>query len=171
MPTLVSRAEALEAIAAERGDTGCLMCALVDRAIGAVYAVYEDDDVLVMLPRYVRCWGTMMVIPKKHVTHYAEIETAVWSQANALALQAARAVEQVFSPLRCYIASVGSNVGVHDLTQSSKHLHLHVIPVREADTRPADVFSWSDGITIAEPAEWEALRDTYRRAWASLDAA
>ena len=167
MPRLIPREDALAAIEREGGRPPCLMCAITARAVGPVYAIHEDDEALVFLPRYVRAWGTLMIIPKPHATTYAAIDPALWTRANALALAAARVVETVHNPARCYIASIGSNTGTQELLQSSKHLHLHVIPVADPSTRPADIFSWADGVWVAEPAEWEQLQADYRAAWDS----
>lgn len=163
MPRLITRAEALARIREEGGFPECLMCAIAAREVGPVYAVHEDERMLVMLPRYVRRWGHMMVMPKAHVVAYGEIDPAQWLEASRLALVAARVIERVQRPRRCYVASTGSSAG--ELTQTSRHLHLHVIPLYEPDDKPSDIFSWSEGVYVAEPPEWEALRDAYREAW------
>ena len=64
MPTLISRADALERIRAARGQAPCLMCAIVARNVGAVYALHEDEEQLVSLPVYVRRWGQILVTPR-----------------------------------------------------------------------------------------------------------
>jgi diadenosine tetraphosphate (Ap4A) HIT family hydrolase len=163
MPRLVSRDEALERIRLERGPAPCLMCAIRDRAAGAVYAVHEDVRQLVVLPRYVRRWGQLMVIPKRHTTTFAGVDDDDFAETNRLALRAARAVERVMEPRRCYLASTGSSAG--ELTQSSTHLHVHVIPLLVPDDKPSDIFSWSEGVWIADPDEWEDLRRRYVTAW------
>jgi diadenosine tetraphosphate (Ap4A) HIT family hydrolase len=163
MPITIARAEALERIRRERGDAACLMCAIRDRAAGPVHAIHEDDAHLVILPRYVRRWGQVMVIPKKHTTTFAEVEAAAWSQMNALVLRAARAVENVMQPRRCYLASTGSSAG--ELVQSSTHLHVHVIPLHEPDDKPADIFSWTTGVLVAEEGEWIDLLRRYQAGW------
>lgn len=139
------------------------MCAINARKVGTVYSIYEDDELLVMLPRYVRRWGHVLVTPKPHHTAFSDISPVLWARANALAHNAARMVEQVAQPRRVYVASTGSSAG--ELTQSSMHLHIHVIPLHEPDDRPADVFSWADGIYIGTAAEWEELQARYRAAW------
>lgn len=166
VPRLISRADALASIRREGGRPQCLMCAIRDRAVGPVYAVHEDEHMLVMLPRYVRRWGHLMIMPKAHVVSYSEVDPAVWLEACRLSLHAARVIEQVQAPRRCYVASTGSSAG--ELTQTSQHLHVHVIPLYEPDDKPADIFSWSEGVWVGEPAEWEALRDAYREAWVAL---
>jgi diadenosine tetraphosphate (Ap4A) HIT family hydrolase len=138
------------------------MCAICARAAGPVHPLYENERQLVILPRYVRRWGQVMVIPKAHATTYAEIGEAAWSEASTLALRAARAAESILAPRRCYLASTGSAAG--ELTQSSTHLHIHVIPLYDPDDRPADVFSWASGVYVAENAEWEALRVRFAEA-------
>lgn len=170
MPRLISRAEALDRIRHEGGEPECLMCAIRDRRVGPVHVVYEDDAMLVMLPRYVRRWGHALVVPKVHVVSYDEIELPVWLEANRLALVAARVIEQVQRPRRCYVASTGSSAG-EELIQTSRHLHVHVIPLYDSDDRPADVFSWQAGVYVGEPEEWEVLAASYRAVWAELDAA
>ncbi len=163
MPQLISRDEALARIRAEGASPPCLMCAVRDRQVGPTYAVYEDDEILVLLPRYVRRWGHVVVMPRAHVTTYTGVTPALWSRINADALHAAKMLERIKDPLRIYVTSTGSSAG--ELTQTSMHLHVHVIPLYDRDDRPADVFSWQTGVFVADPDEWEALRDEYARAW------
>ena len=163
MPTLISRDQALEQIRREGGSPPCLMCAIRDRGVGATYAVFEDDDVLVFLPRFVRRWGHMVVMPRQHVVTYRGIEPALWARVNADAHRAARMLERIRTPVRTYITSTGSSAG--ELTQTSMHLHIHVIPLYDNLDRPADVFSWQAGVWVAEHDEWEALRTEYAAEW------
>lgn len=163
MPQLISRDEALARIRAEGQSPPCLMCAVRDRKVGATYAVYEDDDILVLLPRYVRRWGHVVVMPRAHVVTYSGIEPALWARVNAEALHAARMLERIKQPVRVYITSTGSSAG--ELTQTSMHLHVHVIPLFDNEDRPSDVFSWQGGVWVAEHDEWEAMRREYADAW------
>lgn len=168
MPTLISRSQALARIREEGGVPACLMCAIRDRRVGDVHAVLEDGEVLVMLPRYVRRWGHLLVTPNAHVVSFAEVDPALWARTNALAHKAARVIEAVQRPRRVYVASTGSSAG--ELTQSSEHLHVHVIPLYETDDKPSAIFSWQEGVYVAERDEWLRLRDAYLRAWEEDDA-
>jgi diadenosine tetraphosphate (Ap4A) HIT family hydrolase len=163
MPMLIPRSEGLERIARERGAEPCLMCAIVERKVGEVHVLYEDDEQLVSLPRYVRKWGQVTVTPKAHVTQYVDVDLGVWARTNELAHRAARIVEQARRPSRTILASTGSSAG--ELINSSIHLHVHVIPLYDTDDRPADVFSWQQGIFVAEPEEWASLLADYRALW------
>lgn len=69
-------------------------------------------------------------------------------------------------PLRCYVTSTGSAAG--ELTQSSAHMHIHIIPVYDADDRPRDIFSWTAGVYVARSEEWRALQEAYRVRWRAL---
>jgi histidine triad (HIT) family protein len=165
MPTLISRAEALARIQADAGAPVCLMCAICRREAGPVHVIYEDEQQLVMLPIYVRRWGHVMVMPKPHVTDYDGVDPQLWSRTSALAHQAARMVERVQRPRRCYMASTGSSGA--ELPQTSRHLHIHVIPIYEADDRPSSVFSWTEGVYVGTDLEWAELRRAYEREWAA----
>jgi diadenosine tetraphosphate (Ap4A) HIT family hydrolase len=168
MPMLIPRAEALDRIRGEGGSPACLMCAIAERAVGDVQVVFEDAEMLVFLPRYVRCWGHVCIMPRLHVTSFGEVPKALWARTSALGHKTSRVVESLQRPRRCYLASTGSSAG--ELTQSSMHLHLHVIPVHDVEDRPASVFSWQEGVYVAEASEWNELRDSYVRAWALDDA-
>jgi diadenosine tetraphosphate (Ap4A) HIT family hydrolase len=168
MPTLISRDEALATIKEEGGTPECLMCAIRDRKVGATYAVFEDNDILVLLPRYVRRWGHLVVMPRRHMVTYSGITLSLWARVNAEALRAARMLEQIRSPLRIYITSTGSSAG--ELIQTSMHLHVHVIPLYDNHDRPADVFSWQSGVYVGSHQEFEELRQEYATAWATVTA-
>ncbi len=163
MPTLITRAQALVRIEAQAKRPECLMCAICARQAGPVHVLYEDAEQLVSLPVYVRRWGHVMVTPKCHVTRYSEVDPGLWARTSALAHHAARVVERVRRPRRCYMASTGSSGP--ELTQSSRHLHIHIIPLYAADDRPRDVFSWSEGVYVGEPEEWATLLESYREVW------
>lgn len=156
MPQLIPRHEALARIIAEGGSPVCLMCAIRDRKVGDTHVVHEDDDMIVMLPRYVRRWGHVMIMPKLHVTSFTSVDSALFMRMSMLSLHCSRMVERALKPRRVYVASTGSSAG--EITQSSEHLHVHVIPLYEADDKPSSIFSWSEGVYVAERDEWEGLR-------------
>jgi diadenosine tetraphosphate (Ap4A) HIT family hydrolase len=164
MPTLITREQALQRILDEGGTPRCLMCAIAERKVGEVHVVFEDAELLVLLPRYVRRWGHVMVMPREHVTRFDAVDPVLWARCAQLAHQAARLVERVMQPRRCYMASTGSSAG--ELPQTSQHLHIHVIPLYEPDDKPSDIFSWTEGVLVGDAAEWAELLARYREAWA-----
>ena len=50
---------------------------------------------------------------------------------------------------------------------SYAHLHVHVVPVTAADerSRPARVFSWSEGVVVYDDIEAVQLAAELRRKW------
>lgn len=163
MPTLISREEALARIVAEGGRPECLMCAVLEGRVGALHVVHADEAQVVMLPRYVRSWGHVVVVPRAHVTRFGDIDDALWTTLYRTAHRAARMLEALRAPRRVYVTSTGSSTV--ELIQSSRHVHIHVIPVYTEDDRPADLFSWQAGVYVGDDAEWSALRDAYVGWW------
>ncbi|MFO0558736.1 MAG: HIT domain-containing protein [Polyangiales bacterium] len=165
MPTLISKDEALARIVAEGGQPECLMCAVLEGRVGGLYTIFEDDEVALILPRYVRCWGHVAVVPKRHVVTFTECGPELWAHIQVVAYNASRMLEAMRAPKRVYNTSTGSNT--KELTQTSRHIHVHLIPVDTEEDRPSDVFTWAHGIWVAEHDEWIALRDECRRWWSA----
>lgn len=162
MPRWISKDDAIALIQAEGGEPACLMCAIRDARVGPTYTVLEDDALLVVLPRYVRRWGQLLVLPREHVTSFSEVTPELWAHTNAVAHRCARMIERTLSPLRCYVASTGAPSV--ERANTSMHLHVHVVPITDPDDRPRNVFSWDEGVFVAEPEEWAELRARYRAA-------
>jgi histidine triad (HIT) family protein len=165
VPTLITKEEALARIVAEGGRPACLMCAVLEGRVGDLHTVYEDERMVLMLPRYVRAWGHVTVVPREHVTTFSATSEALWTEVYRLAHRAAKMVESLRAPRRVYVTSTGSSTV--ELVQSSRHIHVHVIPVYSEEDRPSAIFSWAEGVYVGEPDEWRALRDEYRAWWAA----
>jgi len=163
MPRLIPRHEALSLIRQQGGNYDCLMCALRDLRFGPNLVLYSDPRALVILPRYVRRWGHILLILRDHVTSFRQVNDDDWAALCALSLRASRAAERALRPRRCYVASTGSSGG--ELTQTSEHLHIHVIPIHDPDDRPASIFSWTEGLWVADDDEWQELLSRLKNAW------
>jgi diadenosine tetraphosphate (Ap4A) HIT family hydrolase len=123
----------------------------------------ETAHSTVVLSAYPRRWGHVLVVLAEHVTTFAALSAAAWADAAAHARVAARVVERVLAPERCYVASLGTAIDGLELT--FPHIHLHVIPVYDPDDRPSTVLSTADGMLAADEDEWEALHAQLRAAW------
>ena len=159
MPSLIPRDEVIRRIREEGGDPPCLMCAVAARRVGDLHVVFEDDEALVFLPRYVRRWGELCVMPKTHVTSFVALEADTWLHWQTLVRRSTRVVERLMQPRRCYVAMTGSAAG--ELTQSSEHLHTHILPISDASDRPSKALSWEEGVLVATREEWLTLRAQY----------
>lgn len=163
MPRLIPKDEAVAQITRELGGRACVMCALAQQA-GPPATIARGQWSKVIASRYPRAWGHLLVVLDAHVTRFSDLSAPQWAEATELARLAARLLERLEEPARCYVASLGA--GRVGIPMSSPHLHLHVIPVDDPDVSPARMLSWDDGVWAAEPQEWEALFERLRHGWA-----
>lgn len=139
------------------------MCGILRGADGPPLVVAERDDAVVVVPRYGVRWGHLLVALRPHITRLSQLPRPAWLNACELAYEAACAAEQVLSPLRCYVASLGTPRD--DLPMTSPHLHLHVVPIYELDDRPGEVLTWRHGVVTGSDEERAELRDALLAAW------
>ena len=160
----IDRPRALAALAAAAPAAACLICQLLRD--GA--PLHRGRAASVLLPRYARAEGHLLVALHRHVTAFTDLDDLEWAEATALALRAARALEAELRPARCYVASLGT--ALPGLPMTSPHLHLHVLPVGDPDARPAQVLSWEGGVLALDDDEHAALLARLRPAWAAAGA-
>jgi diadenosine tetraphosphate (Ap4A) HIT family hydrolase len=156
MPTLISKEEATARIAKGQGEHACALCALCAQP---GYVLAEGPHCITLLPQYARRWGHVMILLREHITTYQKLSVEAWTEANVMALTAAQTIERTLSPLRCYVASLGSAME-HPMT--FPHLHLHVIPVYGTTDTPSTILTTREGVLTAEAHEWEALWEQLR---------
>lgn len=140
----------------------CWMCALV-QADAAATIVNANDQGIVVLNRFARREGHLMVIAREHVEHGHELAWSTYAELQRLVHDASRALHRAFQPARVFTASLGSPL---PLANSFPHFHVHVIPIAEHDdrARPARVFSWTEGVVVYDDAEAAALTQRLRDA-------
>lgn len=150
--TLISRDEAMLGLK----GTDCVVCDLLAGTVAQPLTVAEGDGCVAVIPRYAVRRGHAMVAMARHVEQLSDLTEDEWLTACALARRIAIALQQVMSPLRCYVASLGTpRVG---LPMTSPHIHLHVVPLYHHDDKPSDVFTWEGGVHVASEGEWQKLR-------------
>ncbi len=154
MPERISREAAVASIKLPPGK--CLACELMTGG-GEPLVLWEVPRVVALLPRLGVAWGQVLILPRRHVVRFSELDPETWLEMSSLAQRVARALERRFEPARCYVASLGT--ARSDVPMSCPHLHIHVIPVMDADARPAQVLTWSGGVVRGEAGELETLRD------------
>ena len=167
--TLISKAEAVERLAAFRrelsfaGGGDCVMCALA-RGHARPAPLVETDRAVVVLDRFARRRGHLLVIAREHVEGTREVGWVLYQELARLTFEARRALDRALEPIQIYSATLGAVV---PLPMSFGHLHTHVIPVYESDerARPARVLTWEEGVTVYEDAEAEQLREQILGVW------
>jgi len=165
---LLSKEEALAELSEHRrkllgGEEGCVLCALANG--GAVPApLVETDHAIVLLDRFARRRGHLLVVSKVHVERVSEISPELFCEVQRLVYEAMQALDAALCPVQVFTAVLGATIPV---PMSFAHFHAHVIPVYESDerARPARVLSWSEGVVVYDNAEASALREQILAAW------
>jgi diadenosine tetraphosphate (Ap4A) HIT family hydrolase len=139
---------------------GCRMCALVAEA----EAIATTDHAFAVLDRYASRPGHVLVVLRRHAEGIAALAWDEYAGLQRLAWEMSRAIDAALAPKRIYVAALGSS---EPLITSFPHVHFHLVPLAdggEAD-RPAEVFTWANGIYVFDDdAEERALLATLKAA-------
>ena len=153
------KAEALAAIAAE-ASAGCRMCEFVREQD----PIATTEHAVALLDRYASRPGHVLVVARRHEESVAALAWEEYAAIQKLVWNMCRAMEHAFAPRRIYVAALGSADAIET---SFPHLHIHLVPLAnggEVD-RPANVFTWTNGIYVFESRDEErTMRDQLRRA-------
>lgn len=106
----------------------CLFCKIVRKEIPAAI-VHEDDDVVAFLDTKPVNPGHVLVVPKRHSEDYASTGDKELTAAVLVARNIGRAL---LRGLGVPAFNIGVNNG-QAAGQVINHLHIHVMPRREAD--------------------------------------
>lgn len=136
---------------------GCIFCAIVEGQAPASFA-YRDDRVAAFMTINPVNPGHLMVIPREHHPHLADLDEETGAHLFRVAMRMARAIRA--SGLR----SEGINLYLADgeaASQEVPHLHLHVFP-----RFPGDAFKLEADWDVRPPRETldeaaHAVREAY----------
>lgn len=92
---------------------------IINREIPA-YIVAENDDAIAFLDIHPLTKGHTLVVPKKEVDYFFDLDEDTYIQVNLLAKEVAKALIKVIPCLRIATAVIGLEV---------PHAHLHLIPI------------------------------------------
>jgi diadenosine tetraphosphate (Ap4A) HIT family hydrolase len=164
----LTKEQALEQLARHKRELlrhpdECVMCALAEQRDAAL-VVRREPQGTVVLDRFGNRPGHLLVIARLHVEHATQLAWQEYCALQRLAYEAHQALERVLSPRRVFIAALGSSEA---LPMTFLHFHLHVVPVLEHDlrSRPAQVFSWTEGVVSYEPEQARELVASLQHAW------
>ena len=101
----------------------CLFCSIVDGEMPS-YMIYEDDCFYVMLDRFPKCLGHVLILPKRHAAYVFDLNEQEAQQLIPLTQKITSALREVlnFDGLNL-VQNNGPAAG-----QEVNHFHLHVIP-------------------------------------------
>jgi diadenosine tetraphosphate (Ap4A) HIT family hydrolase len=163
MPYIIQRETAIDKIINTIGDGECLACWILKR--NAKYILHKGAHSTVVLSEFPRTWGQTMIILNNHKVSVSEITKNEWEELTENVRRATIALENKLAPLRCYIASLGAT---ENLPNTCPHIHFNVLPIYNADDKPADIFTWREGLYAAEETEWEALYEQLKQCWKGI---
>jgi len=106
----------------------CLFCAIIDGELPS-YKLYEDEYFYVMLDRFPKCMGHILILPKHHAPHIFTLREEESQRLFPLAQKIAAAMQRTlgFNGLNL-LQNNGEAAG-----QEVNHFHLHLIPRYEGD--------------------------------------
>jgi histidine triad (HIT) family protein len=95
------------------------------------YKIAENELFYAFLDVFPLVHGHTLVVPKKEIDYFFDLEAEALSSILQFAQPIAKAIQEAFSCKRCGIAVIGLEV---------PHAHLHIVPINSADdlnfTRP-----------------------------------
>ncbi len=101
----------------------CLFCKIINKEIPSLI-VYEDANILCIIPKDMEVYGHMLIIPKKHFNDIYDIRNKDLQDIMTVA-------KKLSIGLREKIGATGINI-LHasgkDAGQSIQHFHLHLFP-------------------------------------------
>jgi histidine triad (HIT) family protein len=106
--------------------TGCKFCQIIEGDLAAHF-VLDDDDVVAFLDHRPLFPGHTLVLPRDHIETLADLP------ADRVGLFF-RQVQRVDGAVRAAMEAPGSFVAENNVvSQSVRHLHVHVVPRRPKD--------------------------------------
>lgn len=102
---------------------GCEFCAIANMRLPAE-VIFESTNTLAFFPREPATRGHTLVIPKRHVENFLELDPADVPGLGRAVLLVGRALRAVLSPEGM---NVITSAGIA-ASQSVMHLHVHLVP-------------------------------------------
>ena len=109
------------------------------------YKVAETEDCLAFLDILPLAKGHVLVIPKKEVDFYYDLEDELFQKVNALAKKVSHAIKKVVPCKRIGVSVIGLEV---------PHAHVHLVPINAI----ADLDFTKERVKLT-PEEFQELAD------------
>ena len=114
----------------------CLFCKIIEGSIPS-RTLYEDDIVKVIMDVNPNANGHVLVLPKKHITDFEELDGETIAHIHGVAKDMKKLLYKALNPDGLVLVN---NYGI---TQVIKHYHLHIIPSynKKSNMNVSDVFN------------------------------
>ena len=104
----------------------CVFCKIINKEFSC-YKLYEDDYVLSFLSIEPVSYGHTLIIPKKHILDYEEIDLETLNHINKVGKEIFDKLKDKLKPDSIQLVQNNGNL------QEVKHFHLHLIPFFDND--------------------------------------
>ena len=99
----------------------CIFCKIVKKEASASI-VYEDKDVIAFMDIHPINEGHVLVIPKKHIDHFYELNEKDYLQVMTIVQNLSNKINKTFKPKRIGLVIAGFDVS---------HTHVHIVPMND----------------------------------------
>jgi histidine triad (HIT) family protein len=97
----------------------CIFCKIIRKEIHAEI-IYEDSNVVAFLDAFPCVEGQMLVIPKKHIGYFIDLDDKTYSHLMLVVKKIAKAMHKTFNPIKVGIIIEGLEV---------EHVHVKLFPL------------------------------------------
>ena len=128
----------------------CIFCRIIKRKV-PTQVIYEDDKVIVIPDKYPTTPGQTLIIPKKHVSYFVDVDDETFSHSMNISKKVAKASDTAFNSERTCLLIEGFEV---------PHVHIKLFPTygEGLNIHEAKEASNEELINVAESIK-KALRD------------
>ena len=106
----------------------CIFCKIINSEIPS-YKIYEDELVLAFLDINPKYNGHTLIVPKKHIIDFTEIDDEYLLHINKVA-------KEIVKLLQDKLHATGFCINTNYLdTQDIKHYHLHIVPISKEEKK------------------------------------
>ena len=132
----------------------CVFCKIINNEFPS-YKVYEDEDVLAIIPKDVEVYGHTLVIPKKHFVNLFDIDEETLHKLSSVVKNLSLQYQKTLWATWVNIL----HASWKDAQQSVFHFHFHIFPRFKddgLDTRPKLQHVEDDKDLMLKRLRWEA---------------
>ncbi|HSX40062.1 MAG TPA: HIT family protein [Candidatus Saccharimonadales bacterium] len=102
-------------------DTSCIFCQII-AGNSKSYKVYEDEKCFAFLDIHPINPGHLLLIPKKHVINFYELDDVTYSHLMLIAKKLSDQINKTFKPKKVGLVIAGWDI---------PHAHIHILPTND----------------------------------------
>jgi len=138
----------------------CIFCAALAAGEAEPLLVHVGRQAFVILNKFPYNNGHLMVVPRRHTSRLADLDSDELSEMMALAQASERALGTIYAP---HGFNLGINLGRSAGAGIADHLHMHVVPRWDGDTSFMTVFGETRVLPEDLPVTAERVRAALRQ--------